>query len=148
MISFVLNGAAVEVDADPDSPLLYALRNQLGLMGARFGCGLGLCGACFVHIDGVSAPSCDTPMWSVEGRSVVTVEGLSPHPLQAAFLEEQAGQCGYCLTGVIMTAAALLERDPHPSEAAVAEALDRHLCRCGSQQRIIRAVVKAGENDG
>jgi nicotinate dehydrogenase subunit A len=148
MISFVLNGVPTEVDVDPDTPLLYVLRNDLGLMGARFGCGLGLCGACFVHIDGVSAPSCDTPMWSLEGKTVRTIEGLAPHRLQEAFLEEQAAQCGYCVTGIIMTAAALLDRDPHPSEAAVAEALDRHLCRCGVQGRMVRAVVKAGESDG
>jgi nicotinate dehydrogenase subunit A len=148
VISFVLNGVPTEVDVHPDTPLLYVLRNDLGLMGARFGCGLGLCGACFVHIDGVSAPSCDTPMWSLEGKTVRTIEGLAPHRLQEAFLEEQAAQCGYCVTGIIMTAAALLDRDPHPSEAAVAEALDRHLCRCGVQGRMVRAVVKAGESDG
>jgi nicotinate dehydrogenase subunit A len=148
VISFVLNGVPTEVDVDPDTPLLYVLRNDLGLMGARFGCGLGLCGACFVHIDGVSAPSCDTPMWSLEGKTVRTIEGLAPHRLQEAFLEEQAAQCGYCVTGIIMTAAALLDSDPHPSEAAVAEALDRHLCRCGVQGRMVRAVVKAGESDG
>jgi nicotinate dehydrogenase subunit A len=144
MISFVLNGEPIDLDVDPDTPLLYALRNRLGLMGARFGCGLGLCGACFVHIDGVSAPSCDTPMWSLAGKSVVTIEGLTPHPVQEAFLHEQAAQCGYCVTGIIMTAAALLDRDPHPTESAVADALDRHLCRCGAQQRMIQAVVSAG----
>jgi nicotinate dehydrogenase subunit A len=148
MTSFILNGAAIEVDADPDTPLLYVLRNELGLMGARFGCGLGLCGACFVHVDGVSVPSCDTPMWSIAGKTVVTIEGLSPHRLQEQFLIGQAAQCGYCVTGIIMTAAALLDRDPHPSVAAVTGALDRHLCRCGAQQRMIRAVVKAGEADG
>jgi nicotinate dehydrogenase subunit A len=144
MISFVVNGALCEIDADPDTPLLYVLRNQLGLMGARFGCGLGLCGACFVHVDGVSVPSCDTPVWSLEGKSIVTIEGLSPHPVQQAFLEEQAAQCGYCVTGIIMSAAALLNRDPHPTETTVAVALDRHLCRCGAQQRMVSAVVKAG----
>jgi nicotinate dehydrogenase subunit A len=144
MISLVVNGAPCEVGADPDTPLLYVLRNELGLMGARFGCGLGLCGACFVHVDGVSVPSCDTPIWSLEGKSVVTIEGLSPHPVQQAFLDEQAAQCGYCVTGVIMSAAALLDRDPHPTEATVAVALDKHLCRCGAQQRMVRAVVRAG----
>jgi nicotinate dehydrogenase subunit A len=148
MISFVLNGLPVEIDVDPDTPLLYVLRNELGLMGARFGCGLGLCGACFVHVDGVSVPSCDTPMWSLEGKSVVTIEGLTPHPVQDAFLAEQAAQCGYCVTGIIMSAAALLDREPHPSEATVVDALDRHLCRCGAQQRMVRAVVKAAENHG
>jgi nicotinate dehydrogenase subunit A len=148
MTSFVLNGSAVELDVDPDTPLLYVLRNDLGLMGARFGCGLGLCGACFVHVDGVSVPSCDTPVWSLEGKSVVTIEGITPHRVQQAFLDEQAAQCGYCVTGIIMSAAALLDREPHPSPAVVTDALDRHLCRCGAQQRMVRAVVKAGENDG
>jgi nicotinate dehydrogenase subunit A len=147
MINFVVNGEPVETGVDPDTPLLYVLRNELGLMGARFGCGLGLCGACFVHVDGVSAPSCDTPVWSLEGKSVVTVEGLTPHPVQQAFLDEQAAQCGYCVTGIIMTAAALLEREPHPSEPEVAAALDSHLCRCGAQQRMVRAIVKAAESD-
>jgi nicotinate dehydrogenase subunit A len=145
VISFRLNGAPVDLDVDPDTPLLYVLRNDLGLMGARFGCGLGLCGACFVSVDGASVPSCDTPVWSVAGKTVVTVEGLSPHPLQEALLTRQAAQCGYCITGIIMTAAALLERNPHPTEQAVAEALDRHLCRCGAQHRMIRAIVEAGE---
>jgi nicotinate dehydrogenase subunit A len=147
MVAFVLNGRAADLDVDPDTPLLYVLRNELGLMGARFGCGLGLCGACFVHVDGVSVPSCDTPMWSLAGKSVVTIEGLTPHRVQQAFLDEQAAQCGYCVTGIIMSAAALLDRQPHPTESVVAEALDRHLCRCGSQQRMVRAVVRAGQPD-
>jgi nicotinate dehydrogenase subunit A len=147
MISLTVNGAACEVDVDPDTPLLYVLRNHLGLFGARFGCGIGLCGACFVHVDGVSVPSCDTPMWSLEGKAVVTVEGLSPHPVQRAILDRQAAQCGYCVTGIIMSAAALLERDPRPSPEAVTGALDRHLCRCGAQQRMIQAVVHAGGGD-
>ena len=147
MISLTVNGTAHRIDVDPDTPLLYVLRNDLGLPGARFGCGVGLCGACFVHVDGVPVPSCDTPVWSLEGKSVVTVEGLGPHPVQQAFLDEQAAQSGYCVTGIIMTAAALLDRDPHPSPAAVTQALDRHLCRCGAQQRMVRAVVRAGETD-
>jgi nicotinate dehydrogenase subunit A len=147
MISLTVNGAACEVDVDADTPLFYVLRNHLGLFGARFGCGVGLCGACFVHVDGVSVPSCDTPMWSLEGKAVVTVEGLSPHPVQQAFLEKQAAQCGYCVTGIIMSAAALLDRDPHPSPETVSGALDRHLCRCGAQQRMIQAVVQAGGGD-
>jgi nicotinate dehydrogenase subunit A len=146
MISFLVNGVRREVDTDPETPLLYVLRNDLGLMGARFGCGLGLCGACFVHVDGEPVPSCDTPVWSLEGKSVVTVEGLTPHPVQQAFLDEQAAQCGYCVTGIVMTAVALLDREPHPDERRVAEALDRHLCRCGSQQRMVRAIVKAGSD--
>jgi nicotinate dehydrogenase subunit A len=148
MISFRLNGVVREVEADPDTPLLYLLRNEFGLMGARFGCGLGLCGACFVLVDGVPGPSCDTPVWSLAGKSVVTVEGLTPHPLQPAFLDEQAAQCGYCVTGIIVTAAALLERSPHPGEQEVTAALDRHLCRCGAQQRMVRAIMKAGTSDG
>jgi nicotinate dehydrogenase subunit A len=148
MIRFTVNGALRDIDAEPDTPLLYVLRNDLGLQGARFGCGIGLCGACFVHVDGVSVPSCDTPIWSLEGKSVVTVEGITPHPVQRAFLDKQAAQCGYCVTGIIMTAAALLDRDPHPSSATVTEALDRHLCRCGAQQRMVEAVVEAGERDG
>jgi len=148
VISFVLNGDVAELDVDPDTPLLYVLRNELGLMGARFGCGLGLCGACFVHVDGVSVPSCDTPVWSVRGKRVVTIEGLASRRIPEAFLAEQAAQCGYCVTGIIMTAAALLDRDPHPSESDIAAALDRHLCRCGAQQRMINAVVRAGAADG
>jgi nicotinate dehydrogenase subunit A len=147
MISLLVNGEACEVDVDPDTPLLYVLRNHLDLLGARFGCGVGLCGACFVHVDGVPVPSCDTPMWSLEGKSVVTVEGLTPHPVQQAFLDRQAAQCGYCVTGIIMSAAALLNRDPHPSQEAVVGALDRHLCRCGTQQRMVQAVVQAGDVD-
>ena len=147
MIRFTVNGTPREVDADPDTPLLYVLRNDLGLRGARFGCGVGLCGACFVHVDGVSVPSCDTPIWSLEGKSVVTVEGITPHPVQQAFLARQAAQCGYCVTGIVMTAAALLDRDPRPTPATVTAALDRHLCRCGAQQRMVAAIVEAGEHD-
>ena len=147
MIKFKVNGEAYESGADPDTPLLYVLRNDLDLRGARFGCGVGLCGACFVHVDGVSVPSCDTPIWSLEGKSVVTVEGISPHPVQREFLTGQAAQCGYCVTGIVMTAAALLDRDPHPTPETVTEALDRHLCRCGAQQRMVEAVVRAGEHD-
>jgi nicotinate dehydrogenase subunit A len=148
MIRFTVNGTPCEVDADPDTPLLYVLRNDLGLRGARFGCGVGLCGACFVHVDGVSVPSCDTPIWSLAGKSVVTVEGITPHPVQQAFLARQAAQCGYCVTGIVMTAAALLDRDPQPSPETVTAALDRHLCRCGAQQRMVAAIVEAGEHDG
>ena len=147
MIQFIVNGSPCEVEVDPGTPLLYVLRNNLGLQGARFGCGIGLCGACFVHVDGVSVPSCDTPVWSLEGKSVVTIEGVTPHPVQRAFLDRQAAQCGYCVTGIIMTAAALLDRDPHPSAATVTDALDRHLCRCGAHQRMVEAVVQAGERD-
>ena len=147
-----VNGMQRSVEADPATPLLYVLRNELGLVGARFGCGLGLCGACFVHVDGAVVASCDTPLWSVEGKTVVTVEGLAPgdelHPVQQAMLDEQAAQCAYCVTGVIMSGAALLERNPAPDEAEVVEALDRNLCRCGAHGRMVRAVLRAGGGDG
>ncbi len=150
-----VNGSAFESGADPDTPLLYVLRNELDLMGARFGCGLGLCGACFVHVDGAVVASCDTPLWSVAGKAVVTVEGLAPgapgeglHPVQQAMLDEQAAQCAYCVTGVIMSGAALLERSPHPDRAEVVEALERNLCRCGAHNRMVRAVLRAGGGDG
>jgi nicotinate dehydrogenase subunit A len=144
-----VNGAQVEVEAEPDTPLLSVLRNHLDLYGARFGCGVGLCGACFVRIDGAAVPSCDTPMWSVEHKAVVTVEGLADdarlHPVQQALLDEQAAQCGFCIGGIMVSAATLLDDNPRPDEEAVAEALDRHLCRCGVQRRIVRAVVRAGQ---
>jgi nicotinate dehydrogenase subunit A len=142
-----LNGAASTIEAEPDTPLLYALRNDLALKGTRFGCGNGQCGACFVLVDGHAAPACDTPLWSVAGKSIVTVEGLgrpgAPHPLQEAFLAEQAAQCGYCTSGVLISAAALLAANPNPSEAEVRAALDRNLCRCGSHNRMVRAVLRA-----
>ena len=144
-----VNGVQVEVEAEPDTPLLSVLRNDLDLHGARFGCGVGLCGACFVRIDGAAVPSCDTPMWSVEHKAVVTVEGLADdarlHPVQQALLDEQAAQCGFCIGGIMVSAATLLDDNPRPDEEAVAEALDRHLCRCGVQSRIVRAVVRAGQ---
>lgn len=144
-----VNDEAVEVETDPDTPLLTVLREDLDLRGSRFGCGLGLCGACFVLLDGEVVASCDTPIWSAEGRSVVTVEGLGAdgelHPVQRALLEEQAAQCGFCISGIAIRAAALLETTPRPSAEAVAQALDRNLCRCGVHQRIVRAVVRAGE---
>lgn len=128
-----VNGVPFDSDADPATPLIYVLRNDLGLKGTRFGCGTGLCGACFVLVDGHPTASCDLPLWSADGKSIVTVEGLGtsvePHPLQRAFLAEQAGQCGYCLSGMLVSAAALLERSPEPDESEVREALDRNLCR-------------------
>lgn len=146
--SFEVNGRPVRVDVDPDTPLLSVLRDHLGLRGTRFGCGLGQCGACSVRLDDGVVPSCDTPVWAVEGRSVVTVEGLgdgsAPHPVQEAVLAEQAAQCGFCLSGILVRAAALLEQNPHPDADEVAAALDRHLCRCGAHRRIITAVVRAG----
>ncbi|MEO3922324.1 (2Fe-2S)-binding protein [Micromonosporaceae bacterium B7E4] len=143
-----VNGERRQVDADADSTLLHVLREVLGLKGSRFGCGLGLCGACFVLLDGRPVPSCDIPLWSAAGRTVTTVEGLAdgdvPHPVQRAFLDEQAAQCGYCVSGILVSAAALLAEHPQPDESTVAAALDRHLCRCGAQRRMVRAVVRAG----
>lgn len=148
-VGFTVNGRAVSVSAPPDTPLLMVLRNDLGLVGTRFGCGLGQCGACFVRVDGRVMSSCDTPLWSVEGRSVVTIEGLAPgdtlHPVQQALLDEQAAQCGFCISGIAVAAAAFLESNPDPDEREVAQALDRNLCRCGAHRRIVRAVVRAGK---
>jgi nicotinate dehydrogenase subunit A len=142
-----VNGAGREVSAGPDTPLLYALRNDLQLKGARFGCGSGQCGACFVLIDGHAVPACDTPLWSAAGKEIVTVEGLSAngklHPLQQAFIAEQAAQCGYCTSGILISAAALLRKIPRPTETEVRAALDRNLCRCGSHNRVVRAVLRA-----
>ena len=138
-----------EVRVAPDATLLHVLRHELGKAGPRFGCGMGLCGACFVLLDGHPTPACDTPMWSAEGRTVVTVEGLSDgetlHPVQQAFLDEQAAQCGFCVSGILVSAAALLAEQPRPDEAAVVAALDRHLCRCGVQRRMVAAVLRAAE---
>lgn len=142
-----VNGVEQEVQAAADMPLLYLLRHDLGLKGTRFGCGANQCGACHVLIDGRSLPACDTPVWAVQGKAVVTVEGLAGegalHPLQQAFLDEQAGQCGYCLSGILISAAALLREQPQPDDAQVRAALDKHLCRCGSHNRIVRAVLRA-----
>jgi nicotinate dehydrogenase subunit A len=148
-VDLTVNGAVHRVVAEPDASLLHVLRQQLGLVGSRFGCGVGLCGACFVLLDGRPVPACDTPVWSVGAAPVVTVEGLADgdalHPVQQAVLDEQAGQCGYCLSGILVSAAALLAEQPHPSEEQASAALDRHLCRCGVQRRLVRAVVRAGE---
>jgi nicotinate dehydrogenase subunit A len=143
-----VNGAAREVRCEPDIPLLYVLRNDLGLMGTRFGCGLGLCGACNVLVDGRPVHSCDTPIWSVAGKAITTVEGLGteqdPHPVQREFLAHQAFQCGYCSSGMMISAAALLARSRNPDAAEVRQALNDNLCRCGTHQRIVDAVVAAG----
>jgi nicotinate dehydrogenase subunit A len=142
-----VNGAERSVAADPDVSLLSVLRAQLGLSGTHFGCGANQCGACNVLIDGQAVAACDTPLWAAAGKDIVTVEGLGtperPHPLQRAFLAEQAGQCGYCLSGILISAAALLRRNPSPTEADVRAALDRNLCRCGAHNRIVRAVLRA-----
>ncbi|MCU1615493.1 MAG: (2Fe-2S)-binding domain protein [Frankiales bacterium] len=147
VVTLVVNGAEREVACDPDTPLLYVLRNDLGLVGAKFGCGLGLCGACNVLVDGRPVHSCDTPVWSVAGRQVTTVEGLGAdgrrHRLQETFVEHQALQCGYCTAGMLVTGAALLEREPDVDEAGVRRALDGNLCRCGAHNRIVRAVLAA-----
>lgn len=148
-IRFRLNGVATEIDADPASPLLSILRGELGLAGAHFGCGSGECGACRVIVGDHAVTSCDTPLWSVAGKDVITPEALGseehPHALQRAFIAEQAMQCGYCVSGVMMSAAALLMQNKRPSEAEVRAALDRNLCRCGSQNRMVRAVLAAAE---
>ena len=149
MVAFILNGAEVAPDIEEAAPLLAALRGPLGLSGPRFGCGAEQCGACVVLLDGAPVFACNLPVSAAAGKRVETVEGLgtpdAPHPLQRAFLELQAGQCGYCLSGILMAAAALLRRLPKPSEAEVKQALDPHLCRCGSHNRIVRAVLRAAE---
>ena len=146
-LSFVLNGVARETAVSEDTPLLHVLRNDLGLKSPRFGCGNEQCGACMVLLDGRAVYACTTPLSAARDRNVVTVEGLgteaNPHPLQRAFLDEQAGQCGYCLSGILIRAAALLAENPHPDEAAVRHALDGNLCRCGAHNRIVRAVLRA-----
>ena len=146
-VRFRLNGRAVEVDADPDRSLLDILRGHLGLTGAHFGCGSGECGACHIMLDDRAVTSCDTPLWSVADKNVTTVEGLGteaePHPLQRAFITEQAMQCGYCVAGILISAAALLKQNPTPDDADVRAALDRNLCRCGSHNRMVRAVLRA-----
>jgi aerobic-type carbon monoxide dehydrogenase small subunit (CoxS/CutS family) len=140
-INLIVNGRAVSVALDEETPLLDVLRNELSLQGTRFGCGLEQCGCCMVLIDGRAEKSCAKPLWSVAGKSIVTIEGLGtpdwPHPLQQAFLDEQAGQCGYCLAGILIAAKALLDRNHSPSRAHIVEALDGNICRCGTHNRII-----------
>jgi nicotinate dehydrogenase subunit A len=146
-----VNGVLHEVPGDPETPLLYVLRNDLKLKGARYGCGAGFCGACMVIVDGKAVPSCDVPAAAVAGKSITTIEGIGTadrlHPLQRAFVSEQAAQCGYCITGIIMSAKALLDTHPAPSDAEIHEALARNLCRCGTHTRIMRAIrsVIAGD---
>ena len=147
LISLIVNGSAVSVTADGDTPLLDILRNHLGLFGTKFGCGQEQCGCCMVLVDGHPEKSCGKALSTVAGKAIATIEGLGtpdrPHPLQQAFLDEQAGQCGYCLPGILITAKALLDRNPAPSRAEIAEALDDNICRCGSHVRILRAVEQA-----
>jgi nicotinate dehydrogenase subunit A len=144
-----VNGRDREVCAEPNTPLLYILRNDLALKGTRFGCGTGHCGACTVLFDGNAVPSCDTPLWSAAGHDITTIEGLGTaadlHPLQRAFIEEQAVQCGYCINGIIMSAAALLARNANPTPEEIASALERHLCRCGTHVRVLRAIQRAAK---
>jgi len=146
-ITVTVNGQAHTVDAPETATLLDALRNHLGLMGTRYGCGLEQCGCCMVLVDGQPIHSCTREIGTVAGRAVTTVEGLGsaerPHPLQQAFIDEQAGQCGYCLSGILISAKALLDRNPKPSRADIVAALDKHLCRCGSHTRILKAVERA-----
>jgi nicotinate dehydrogenase subunit A len=151
-INIKVNGAMRSVPAEPDTPLLYVLRNDLGLNGAKFGCGLAQCGACTVLVDGKPVRSCVTPIDTLGQSEIMTVEGLGtlehPHPLQAAFMTEQAAQCGYCIAGMIMAAKALLERNPRPSAEEVRQGLAENLCRCGTHNRIVRAVLRAAQNGG
>lgn len=149
MTEIEVNGVRRSVAAGPDTPLLYVLRNDLGLVGSRYGCGTGQCGACFVMVDGKALPSCDTPLWSVAGKAITTVEGLGSegelHPVQKALLAEQAAQCAYCISGIAVSAAALLAQNSNPSEQQVREALDRNLCRCGAHNRVVRAILRAAK---
>ena len=146
-IRFRLNGVETDIDADPDTSLLAILRGQFGMTGPHFGCGAGECGACNVIVGDRAVTACDTPLWSLADKDVTTIEGLGdaqkPHPLQRAFIAEQALQCGYCVSGILMSAAALLMRNPNPTDTDVRAALDRNLCRCGSHNRMVRAVLRA-----
>ena len=148
-VRFRLNGADTEIDADPDRSLLDILRGQIGMTGPHFGCGAGECGACNVIVGEHAVSACDTPLWSVADKDVTTIEGLGtsehPHPLQRAFIAEQALQCGYCVSGILMSAVVLLKRNPTPTSREVKETLDRNLCRCGSHNRMVRAVLRAAE---
>ena len=149
MLELTVNGEKQKTGAHRDTPLLYVLRNDFGLVGSRFGCGSGQCGACVVLVDGRPIASCDLPIWSVEGKQITTVEGLGKngelHPVQKALIAEQAAQCGYCMSGIAVAAAALLSTKASPTETEVRQALDKHLCRCGSHNRVVRAVKKASE---
>lgn len=148
-ITLNVNGKDHSVDADPDSMLLYALRDNLGLHGPKFGCGLSECGACTVIVDGTATRSCVTPLSTAEGTKITTLEGLGtldkPHPLQQAFIDEQAVQCGYCINGMIMTAKAFLDENPHPSRDDIKQALNDNLCRCGTHMRIVRAIERVAK---
>jgi nicotinate dehydrogenase subunit A len=149
MITLTVNGNTHQLDVDPETPLLYVLRGELALNGAKFGCGLSQCGACTVMIDGAAVNSCVTPVGTLKGRRVVTVEGLGtngkPGVLQQAFIDEQAAQCGYCIAGMIVRAQALLDRNPAPSDTEIRTHMEPNLCRCGTHMRIFRAIRRASE---
>ena len=144
MAEIEVNGERRHVAAAPDTPLLYVLRNELGLVGTRFGCGSGQCGACFVLIDGRAMASCDLPLSLALDKKITTIEGLgAQHPVQKALVRHQAAQCGYCMSGIVLSAVALLSQNRNPSEAEVRSALDKNLCRCGSHNRVVRAILDA-----
>ncbi len=148
MVSFNLNGRPVSVDAKPDTPLLWVIRDQIGLMGTKFGCGAGLCGACTIHVNGEALRSCQTQVSDVAGKSVMTIEGLSPnssHPLQKAWVQLEVPQCGYCQSGQIMKAAELLSKTPKPSRDQIVEHMDGNICRCGTYHNIIAAIQLASK---
>jgi nicotinate dehydrogenase subunit A len=151
-LSITVNGRRHRVQATPDTPLLYVLRNELGLVAPRFGCGLAQCGACTVHVNGQAQRSCVVPVSEVGGKRVTTLEGLgtakNPHPVEAAFIEEQAAQCGYCINGMVMQSVAFLKRNPRPTEAQIKKALNANICRCGTHYRIVRAVQRAARTMG
>lgn len=151
-VTLKVNGAERVVEADPETPLLYVLRNDLKLKGTRFGCGVGQCGSCTVIVDGRAVQSCDVPLAAVASKAITTIEGIAGdgrlHPLQQAFVDHQAGQCGYCASGMIMAAKALLDRNRAPSERDIRQALVRNLCRCGTHQRILRAIASVAGAGG
>jgi len=151
-VAFQLNGRAVSVPGTNGQSLLDVLRNTLQLKATRMGCGQGQCGACHVLVNGQSVAACETPLWAVQDKTVTTLEGLgnraAPHPLQTAFIEEQAMQCGFCTSGILMSAAALLQRQPHPDRSQIVQMLDRHLCRCGAHNRVLRAIEKVAAGTG
>ena len=150
-LTLVVNGRSQAVDVAPDTPLLWVLRDALGYTGTKYGCGMSQCGACTVHVEGVAARSCVTPVGTVAGKKITTIEGLSAdrsHPLQQAWIAEQVPQCGYCQSGMLMSASALLAKKPKPTDADIDDALGGHICRCGTYQRIRRAVHRAAEGGG
>ena len=150
-LTLVVNGRSQAVDVAPDTPLLWVLRDTLGYTGTKYGCGMSQCGACTVHVEGVAARSCVTPVGTVAGKKITTIEGLSAdrsHPLQQAWIAEQVPQCGYCQSGMLMSASALLAKKPRPTDADIDDALGGHICRCGTYQRIRRAVHRAAEGGG